>query len=50
MAIVMIALMMIITQAAQAQCESLIINTFGLIIPNPQMAVNIIKGFEWEFK
>lgn len=46
----MTALMMIITQAAQSQCESLIIIRLALLLQNPQMAVNIIKGFEWDFK
>ena len=49
MAIVMIALIMIITQAAQAQYESLMTNTFGLIIAKSSNGCEH-KGFEWEFR
>ena len=36
-------------QAAQAQYESLIINTCGLILRNPQ-DVREHKGFVWKFR
>ena len=36
-------------QAAQAHYESLIINTCGLILRNPQRGREH-KGFEWEFR